>query len=114
MFVGLTYARQVQEARGGREGVEPAGGCQPNSQVHSGLTKLLRSRKERGRCPVLRLIPGHRALGLGWKSAVCLQVREPVTWGWQEGWLGPSIPRVLQAGGRRRFRVWLKAWGSKG
>lgn len=67
----------MQEARGGRGGVGPAGCCQPKSQVHSGLAKLLRSRTEGGRYLVLRLVPSSEVAGMGWKSAVYLQVRTP-------------------------------------
>lgn len=62
---GLTYARQAQQARGRGGGVGLTGCCRPDRQIPEGLAKLLRSREEGGRCPVLRPGPGSRDLGRG-------------------------------------------------
>lgn len=94
----------------------PPGHFQPDSQACHRLAKLLRSRKEGRKMPVLKPTPGSGDLGTGWKSAVCRQVRPQRPCDWQgAGKLAGSWCSKRPPGWREeRVQRLFKARGSKG
>lgn len=109
----MDLSQIMQESGGGRGGVGSLGAACLIA-AHSGLAEPPGSREEGGRCPGLRPAAGSGTLGMRWKSAACLQAR-PQRGGDLQAAAGlAGAPGVLQAGGKRELRVWLKARGSKG